>query len=103
MAKEKAKRYTIRGKVVNCWLQKASEEYNSFSAKLRVPADQAEALVAKIDALMGISKTEALKETGKKKVKEGTRPYEEADDETGDIIFKFNKKASGVDKKTGEK
>ena len=86
------------------------KEEGEYSTKLRVSGAEAAGLVAEIDRQAANSlATAKANETSPAKAKKWTSkhlPYEmEEDDdgnETGDILFKFKARATGVSRKTGK-
>lgn len=79
---------------------KAEGEY---LAKLRIPLESAGPLLKQIKAAAAQALANAKKENPKKaaKIKAGPLPYE-IDEDTGTVLLKAKRKASGVSKKTGK-
>lgn len=75
-----------------------------FTAKIAVPLDQAGPLLTKIKAAAKASLDQAKKENPKKaaKMKAGPLPFE-IDEDTGTVVLKTKRLASGTSKKTGKK
>lgn len=74
-----------------------------YLAKLRIPLEAAGALLKQIKAAAAQALANAKKENPKKaaKIKAGPLPYE-IDEDTGTVLLKAKRKASGVSKKSGK-
>jgi len=125
MAKPKREKHiSPRGIALFPWLNKADTKFNvdgDYKVTLRVPATEAEAFIAKIDAEIELYRPTAMEKLKDPKVKasfkkagklntDGSphvhKPYSEvlndAGEETGEIDFAFKCPAVGKDKASGK-
>jgi len=106
-----------KGVAIFPYLNKADTKFDAdgvYKVDLRVGGDEAEGLISTINETLAEAEAEAKKKAAaaKKKGKKVTPklaglPFFEACDEdgneTGEVVFRFKSKASGVSKKTGER
>lgn len=113
MSKGKAKypRFTSpKGVAVFPWLNKPDtkfKEQGEYRTKLRMSAEDAEPLIAKLQPLFDAAVAEAKKNPKRKGKKIAVNDFyttvvDDDGNETGEVEFNFKRTASGISKKTNE-